>query len=134
MNELKNIIIELYQIYEYDWMGYKIDNDLTYHHILKKEDGGTITLDNGVLLTDRAHVYLHKIERIDREIYLKINSVFKEINNSKKPINNKQKAKIHLLMLIFEIKNADRLIKKKENLGKIRKKEAINRRIKDQRR
>lgn len=134
MNELKNKIIDIYNIYDYDWMGYKIDNDLTYHHIIKKEDGGLITLDNGVLLTDRAHIYLHKIERIDKEIYIKINKIFKEINDNKLPINNKQKAKIHLLMLIFEIKNADRLIKKKEGFGKVRKKEAINRRINDQRR
>lgn len=134
MNELKLEMINIYQIHDYDWMGYKIDNDLTYHHIKKKENGGLITLENGVLLTSRAHTYLHKIEIIDLNIYIKINKIFKEINMCKKPINNKQKAKIHLLLLSFELKNADRLVKKKEHLGKLRKKEAINRRIKDQRR
>ena len=130
MNSIKETMIEIYKPIKYDWMNYLIvDNDITYHHIVKVEDGGERTVDNGALLTSKAHTYLHKIEGIDKEIYTKLNKVFKEINNQKKEPTKLQRKKIQLLLMKFEIKNADKLIKRKEHIiSKRRKIVAIRRR------
>lgn len=131
MNELKNKMVELYETYKYDWMNFLIgDDQLTFHHIKKIEDGGPTTIDNGALLTNRAHSYLHNIERIDKEIYLKINLILKEINKQKKAPTKLQRDRIQLLLIKYEVKNADKIIKKKEHIGKNRKHIAVLRRKK----
>lgn len=84
MNDIKALMIEIYETYKYDWMNFKIDDEeVTYHHIIKEENGGKVTLDNGALLTSRAHEYLHMIERMDLDIYEMINKIFKNINDQK---------------------------------------------------
>ena len=129
MKSVKEEMIEIFKPNKYDWMNYLIEDDLTYHHIKKAEDGGEKTIDNGALLTSRAHAYLHKIEGIDYEIYLKLNKIFKEINNKKREPTKIQRKKIQLLLMKFEICNADKLIKRKEHIiSRIRKKVAIKRR------
>ena len=133
MNKLKEEMIKIYKTYTLDGMNYLIiNNDITYHHIIKEENGGKVTYDNGALLTRRAHNYLHLIERIDIDIYNRINEVLKEINNNKKEPTNLQRQRIDLLLYEFEIKNVDKIIKKKENLGKKRTSTAHKRRIKSQ--
>ena len=99
---------------------------------VKAENGGKITIDNGALLTQRAHNYLHLIERIDIDIYNRINVVLKEINENKSEPTIIQRKKIDLLLYEFEVKNADRIIKKKERLGKRRVLKAHEKRIKSQ--
>ena len=123
MRRVKQRMIDIFDTYEYDWMNYKINiNDiLTFHHILKKEDGGKYTIDNGALLTTRAHEHLHVIESIDKSIYDEINSVFKDINTQLYPPTVNQRELINLLLLKFELKNADVLIKKKEKVNSKKK-------------
>lgn len=132
MDSIKNEMIIIYETYDLDWMNYLICSDLTYHHIIKYENGGAKTIDNGALLTKRAHEYLHFIEGIDLNIYNRMNKVFKEINIKKQRVSNIEREKIELLLLEFEIKNTDRIIRKKEKLGKIRKLIAVQRRIDSQ--
>ena len=133
MKKVKNKMIEIFNTYQYDWMNFLIkDNDLTYHHIVKAENGGKRTIDNGALLTNRAHVYLHMMENIDKESYEKLNEIFKEINNQKKPLTYYQRDKIQLLLLKYEIKNINRIVKRKEKLGKHKTYVAVARRIKSQ--
>ena len=132
-NELKNEMISIYNTYEFDWMNFMIyDNDLTYHHIEKAENGGKISINNGALLTTRAHEYLHKIEMIDIDIYLKINEIFKQINSQLSEPTILQRQKIQLYLFEFEVNNVDKLIKKKEKLGKDRIKTAVLRRFTSQ--
>ena len=129
MKEISLEMTKIYGTYEYDWMNYLIiDNELTFHHIIKKENGGLLEISNGALLTPRAHNYLHFIERVDYDIYLRINDVFKNINSGKKIINETQRLIIEYLLLKFEINNASRIIKKKEKLGKNRVEAAITKR------
>ncbi len=133
MNEVREKMLKKFNPIDLDWMNYLIvDNDLTFHHIKKAELGGKCTINNGALLTTRAHQYLHMIERIDIEIYNRINKVFKEINDNKQSPTDIQREKIELLLLEFEIKNVDKIIKKKENLGKRRTLVAHQRRIDSQ--
>ncbi|MBQ6495172.1 MAG: hypothetical protein IJI49_04140 [Bacilli bacterium] len=118
MDKITEQMMEIYNTYTMDWMDYIIiNNNLTYHHIIKKENGGKRTIDNGALLTDRAHEYLHTIERLDVDIYNRINKIFKEINGSKKEPTKTQRRLIDLLLCEFELKNADKLIPKKEKKG-----------------
>ena len=76
---------EIYNTQYKDWMGFKItkENPLTYHHIIKEEDGGSKTIDNGALLTKLAHSYLHMIEIYDESLYIMLNTILKRINDSK---------------------------------------------------
>ena len=109
MNDVTVEMIKIYGTYKFDWMNFKIcRDDLTYHHIVKKENGGKLTIENGALLTKRAHEYLHSIERLDVDLYERINNVLKEI------------------------KYADKIIKKCKKLGKKRVMVATNRRIQSQ--
>lgn len=118
MKEVKKDMILIYNTTEYDWMNYKIDEEdvITFHHIIKKENGGEYTLDNGALLTERAHSHLHFIEQVDKEIYDRINEVFLDINNQMCEPNYIQRNMIELLLMKFEIENADRIISKKEDV------------------
>ena len=102
MNKVKEEMIKIYNTYTLDWMDYYVEeNDLTYHHIVKAENGGKITIDNGALLTQRAHNYLHLIERIDIDIYNRINAVLKELNENKSEPTIIQRKKIDLLLYEF---------------------------------
>lgn len=132
--QIKQSMIEMFNTFHYDWMNYIIFNEIiTYHHIEKEEDGGLYTIDNGALLTHRAHDYLHYIEKIDTGLYEDINKVLKEINNSKCEPSYNQRLKIELLLYEFELKNCDKIIKKKEKIeSRKRAKEATLRRIRTQ--
>ncbi|MDD2208723.1 MAG: HNH endonuclease [Bacilli bacterium] len=46
---------------------------LDYHHIIKKEDDGPKTIENGALLERKCHEWLHYFEIIDPEMYHLIN-------------------------------------------------------------
>lgn len=46
---------------------------LTYHHIIKKENDGPRTVENGALLERKCHEWLHYFEIIDPEMYILIN-------------------------------------------------------------
>ena len=80
MREETKILVGYYGIDDgLDWLNFKIDNprELQFHHIIKKSDGGKMTLDNGAILTPNAHQFLHTIERYDIEIYNAIKKMFK---------------------------------------------------------
>ncbi len=132
--EIRKELIETFKPLYYDWMNYKVLNeDITYHHIVKEENGGPYSLDNGALLTHRAHDYLHYIEKIDYDTYNEINMALKEINESKCEPSYNMRLKIELLLFLFELKNCDKIIKKKEKIeSKRRSKEATLRRIRNQ--
>ena len=66
-------------------MGFKINkiSDLTFHHIIKAEDGGDYSLENGAILTKKTHDFLHCIEGKNHLTYDEINRLFKIINTKK---------------------------------------------------
>lgn len=70
-----------------DWMNVEKtnSNEYTYHHILKKEHGGSVSKDNGAILTKKAHVYLHYLELYDNESYERLNYMFSVLNNTGMP-------------------------------------------------
>lgn len=45
----------------------------TLHHIVKKESGGKTTVENGAILIDKIHRWLHSLEHSDTELYKLVN-------------------------------------------------------------
>ena len=65
---MKTITKEMLRIYKpisnLDWMNYKLVKDkATFHHIVKRENGGKEVLENGAILMPEAHQYLRPQDR-----------------------------------------------------------------------
>lgn len=69
------------------WMGYAVSNSnpYTFHHIRKRKSGGAREIQNGALLTRKAHNDLNRIEKELSEYYRELNEMFRELNNLMKP-------------------------------------------------
>lgn len=104
MNSIKKEMLKIYKpISGLDWLNYRlVKKDLTYHHILKKSDGGKETIDNGALLMPISHQYLHLIECKDIETYNAINKLFSYINMQKHEPTIQQRVYIEYLLSEFE--------------------------------
>ena len=90
---------------DYDFMGYtfRTIDDLSFHHIEKKSDGGLKTIDNGALLTkDLAHPYLHLIEDREFDMYVYINNILREINSQHSQPTYAQLKAVREVLLEFE--------------------------------
>lgn len=97
-------ITKIYQVEDRDWMNYKVTpkNNLTYHHIKEKRNGGSKTIDNGAPLTEIAHQYLNIIESKDKRLYIALNTMFELINKNSKPITMEQRMIIEEILTYFE--------------------------------
>lgn len=104
MNSIKKEMLKIYKpISGLDWLNYRlVKKDLTYHHILKKSDGGKETIENGALLMPISHQYLHLIECKDIETYNAINKLFSYINMQKHEPTIQQRVYIEYLLSEFE--------------------------------
>jgi hypothetical protein len=107
---------------------YRTINDLSYHHIIKKCDGGPKTIENGALLVkDTSHPYLHIIEEREYDMYVYINAILKEINNQQRPPTKEQLIAMRDVLLEFErIHEYDR----NSDGGQLIKQRYLTRRIK----
>ena len=89
MKEPMITMLEIYKPLEIgkDWMDYKIVriNDLTFHHIHEKRNGGKRELRNGAILIRDAHNYLNYLDRYYNKYYKQLNGLFKELNMTMKP-------------------------------------------------
>lgn len=104
---MKKITKEMLKIYTptsgMDWMNYKIvRKDMTAHHIVKKEHGGLLTIDNIAPLMQVAHSYLHLIECKDIDTYVAINRMFKIVNEQGYEPTREQREIIEYLLREFE--------------------------------
>lgn len=46
----------------------KLETTLTYHHLQHQSEGGDTTLDNGAVINEMAHRYIHSLPRDQEEI------------------------------------------------------------------
>lgn len=104
---MKQITKEMLRIYKplsgLDWMNYKIvRKDMTAHHIVKKEDGGKLVLENICPLMPIAHQYLHLIECKDIETYIALNKIFSLVNAQGYEPTREQREIIEYLLREFE--------------------------------
>lgn len=104
MKRIKKEMIEIYKpISNLDWMNYKlVRKDVTFHHIIKRTDGGKEELSNGALLMPISHQYLHLIEYRDIDTYNAINKIFKFINQQQHEPTQEQREIIEFMLKEFE--------------------------------
>lgn len=112
-----------------DWMGYELKkgNIFNYHHIIKKEHGGLLTINNGAILCGgtSSHQYLHIIEYKDFELYVYLNNILQNINSQREMPSRQQLLAIDSILRQFEREHSgDRTSK-----GKVLIKEEYTRRI-----
>ena len=88
MKRVLRIMVDIFQPEGIDWMNFALsrDNPFTYHHIVEKSKGGDKSIDNGAILTRRAHTFLHTLEKVCPDAYNDLQNVFFKINESKKPV------------------------------------------------
>ena len=106
MDTITKQMIKIYQLKKLkrDFMAYKFErtNELTYHHlIIPNRAGGKRTIENGAILTQNSHEYLHLIERIDPEIFYFITSEMID-ENIKGRLDIENLKQIRELLLYFE--------------------------------
>jgi hypothetical protein len=88
MKRVLRIMIDIYQPEGTDWMNFALSksNPYTFHHIVEKSKGGEKIIDNGAILTRKAHTFLHTLENVCPDAYRDLQNVFVKINASKKPV------------------------------------------------
>lgn len=126
MKEVTREMIKMYNIkkLKYDFMGYTFNNinELSFHHlIVPKRDCRKQGLGNGLLIWNGAvlkqttsHDYLHLIERLDREMFLRITKYMIEENTNRK-IDIDNLKRIREVLLLFE----ETYEKEKDKNGKL---------------
>lgn len=109
MSQIIKDMRAIYRIKHYDFMGYtfRTVNDLSYHHIIKRCDGGPKTIENGALLvSDTSHPYLHIIEDREYDMYAFINDILRKINDQQSPPTKEQLIMIRNILLEFEAEHS----------------------------
>ena len=88
MKRVLRIMIDIFQPEGIDWMNFGLsrDNPYTYHHIVERSKGGDKSIDNGAILTRKAHTFLHTLEKVCPDAYNDLQNVFFKINDSKEPV------------------------------------------------
>lgn len=102
--KIKQEMLKIYKpVSHLDWMNYKlVKTEVTYHHLIKECDGGKKTIENGALLMPIAHQYLHLIENIEIEAYVRLNEIFKVVNEQRYEPTPEQRAMIEYILEVFE--------------------------------
>lgn len=102
---MKEPLISMLEIYKpleigKDWMNYKIIkiNDITFHHIIEKRNGGKKTIDNGAILIRQSHEYLNFLDNYYHKIYNELNNMFKCLNMTSKPPTNEYYNEINYIL------------------------------------
>lgn len=128
---MKQITREMLRIYKpvsnLDWLNYKlVKKNLTFHHIVKKCEGGREIITNGALLMPIPHQYLHIIEFKDYKTYKHINDVFRIINDQLHEPTREQRETLEYILQEFEYKHREDRTSRGKRLIKI---EYLDRRL-----
>ena len=110
MNNTLKTMIKIWNIKKMDWLGYENDERYSYHHLKKKSDGGKTTIENGSILHQSTHQYLHTIELYEYDMYLRLNQILKDVNKQRTMTTKEQLEEIKFILLSFQ-----RLYEHKEN-------------------
>lgn len=121
---MKQITKQMLRIYKpisnLDWMNYKlVKRDLTFHHIVKRVEGGRQEISNGALIMPIPHQYLHIIEYKDWKTYKHLNDMFRIINDQQYEPTKEQRETIEYILSLFETKHKDDKTSRGKKLIKI---------------
>lgn len=130
---LINDLSKVFAFGEYDFMGnhFNQKSELTFHHIIKKENGGLDDITNGAALTDYSHKILHIIEVYDKDLYDTYTKIFKIINET----GYISKRMLVILNILNEYVNEDiEKFKLEQKYNYLRKKQRWNQKSKNKKR
>ena len=123
MKEIVRVMLRIWDMNTMDWMGYDNQERYSFHHIVKKADGGNqiSLIDNGAILhQNSSHPYLHTIEYYDLDKYIFINNILRQINDQRCMPSTEQLKQIKLVLKEFQneyegkVSSRDKPIIKKE--------------------
>lgn len=120
MDNIKRIMLKIWQMGTMDWLGYDNLERYSYHHLIKKCNGGEHTINNGAMLHQNSHQYLHTIEYYDLDKYIFLNTILKAINEQRTMPSINQLEQIKLVLKEFQneyegkLSSRDKPIIKKE--------------------
>lgn len=125
MDNILKTLINIYNMNEIDWLGYKLQDRYSYHHIIKKCDGGQRTFNNGAVLFQTSHSYLHTIENYDIEKYILLNKILKDINTQRYMSTEEQLRQINFILSQFEDEYEDYISSRNKKIIKDEYKERV---------
>lgn len=125
MDSTLRTLINIYNMTDIDWMGYKLDERFSYHHIVKRCHKGERTINNGAVLYLSSHSYLHTIEYYDLDKYVFINKILKDINTQRTMPTTEQLKQIDYVLREFESEHEEEVSTRGKILIKDKYKERI---------
>lgn len=125
MDSILRTLINIYNMTDTDWMGYKLDERFSYHHIVKRCHKGERTINNGAVLYLSSHSYLHTIEYYDLDKYVFINKILKDINTQRTMPTTEQLKQIDYVLREFESEHEEEISTRGKILIKDKYKERI---------
>ena len=102
MSNVLKIMLQIWNMQSMDWLGYDNDDRYSFHHLIKKCDGGKQIVSNGAVLHQNSHSYLHTIEHYDLDKYIFLNNILKEVNNQGYMTTKEQLKQIRYVLLEFQ--------------------------------
>lgn len=126
MDSILRTLINIYNMTDTDWMGYKLQERYSYHHIVKRCHRGERTINNGAVLYLSSHSYLHLLEYYDLQKYIFINNILKDVNTQRYMPTIEQLKQIDYVLREFEKEHDGEI----STRGKLLIKEEYKRRIK----
>ena len=102
MSNMLKIMISIWNMSDMDWLGYINEENYSFHHIIKKSDGGSDDISNGAVLHLNSHAYLHTIEHYDPDKYIFLNSILKAVNEQMSMPSIEQLKQIKLVLQEFQ--------------------------------
>lgn len=116
MKPITKHMIKIYNLDKLCFMGYTLDKTASFHHIVKKCNGGKEEINNGAVLNKEAHEYLHIIEYKDIDTYITINNILKIINQQRDKPTIEQYQIISKLLSMFEEEHKEDVTSKGKKL------------------
>lgn len=89
------------------YFGKKLSKQLTYHHLRHKSEGGKATVENGAVIEEIAHQYMHSLPRDQEEV---INDMLREFKLSYGILSTEGIYDTGIQELDFDIKEEDALV------------------------
>ena len=99
-NKNLKLMIRKYKPKGYDWMNFNLTrrNPYTFHHIVSRSDGGEDSINNGAILTRRAHDLLHLLEFVCPSAFNDLQNVFIRINRSQNGVTDEDICEIDSIL------------------------------------
>lgn len=102
MSDVLKLMMKIWNMGTMDWLGYDNLERYSFHHLIKKSDGGKKIISNGAVLHQSSHSYLHTIEYYDLDRYIFLNTILKAINEQKYMPSINQLEQIKLALKGFQ--------------------------------